>query len=243
MMKPAGYYDLRQAFSEPGCALCRLLAQHADGYIEATLWELVNDIDGRAELNKARGYCNEHAWRLVRYGASLSAGILMDGVLATVLRVIEEVEFEAQPAFSLHQVWRTFNASQPNPATGKLVEALGPQIPCPVCTAVDESEKYYLAALLKHIAGSEGLGVAYQASEGLCLPHFRLALAGVSDEEIFKALVKAQRAVWQRLRAHLSEFIRKKDHRFQDENFGIEGDSWRRAIEAVSGAPPAKQVK
>jgi hypothetical protein len=51
-------------------------------------------------------------------------------------------------------------------------------------------------------------------------------------------MVEAQKAIWQRLSAELSEFIRKKDHRFQNESFGPEGDAWLRAIEAVVGMPP-----
>jgi hypothetical protein len=77
----------------------------------------------------------------------------------------------------------------------------------------------------------------------LCLPHFRRAVAAVGNEESFTALVEAQKAVWQRLRADLAEFIRKNDHRFRGEPFGLEGDAWLRAIEAVSGAAPPKPNK
>jgi hypothetical protein len=65
-------------------------------------------------------------------------------------------------------------------------------------------------------------------------------LAQITHQETFITLMEAQKAVWQRLSSELSEFIRKKDHRFQNETFGPEGDSWLRAIEAVSGAAPSK---
>jgi hypothetical protein len=241
--KSAGYHDLRQAFGEAGCAFCRLLAKHADSYIDKMLWELVNDIDGRAELNRARGYCNTHAWMLVRYGASLGAAIIMDGVIGAVLRVVESEGYKPQSGFSLRQVWGAFNPSQPNPASAPLAEALAPQIPCPVCVAVQKSEDYLIQALVKHLTGPDNLVAAYQASDGLCLPHFRRAVAAVGNEESFTALVEAQKAVWQRLRADLAEFIRKNDHRFRGEPFGLEGDAWLRAIEAVSGAAPPKPNK
>jgi hypothetical protein len=243
MKKSAGYHDLRQAFTEPGCALCRLLAKQADSYIDQLLWELVNDIDGRAELNQARGFCNGHAWMLVRYGASLGVALLMDGIIGEVMRLVERDGFKPQPAFSLRQVWGAINTAQPSPATADLVKMLEPQLPCPVCKSVQKSEAYYLAALLKHLAGADSLLTAYQASDGLCLPHFRLALSRVSHEASYTALVEAQKSVWQRLRADLAEFIRKNDHRFRGEPFGAEGDAWLRGIEAVSGAPPPKQNK
>ena len=52
-MKSAGYYDLRQALTEPGCALRRLLARLADNHIDEVLWELVNDPDTRRNLNRS----------------------------------------------------------------------------------------------------------------------------------------------------------------------------------------------
>ena len=77
---------------------------------------------------------------------------------------------------------------------------------------------------------------AYESSDGLCLPHFRQALARVRDERVFEALINVQRVVWERLVSHLSEFIRKSDYRFQDESWGEERDAWLRAIAALTGA-------
>jgi hypothetical protein len=54
-------------------------------------------------------------------------------------------------------------------------------------------------------------------------------------------VVAAQRSVWERLYDELGEFIRKNDHRFRDETFGPERDSWRRALEAISGPPPRSE--
>jgi hypothetical protein len=241
-MKSAGYYDLRQALTEPGCALCRLLAKVADNYIDGVLWELVNDGEIRRELNQARGYCRDHAWLLVRYGASLGAAILMQDVIETLLKVIDLGSFEPQPAtFSLRQMLRSnANSAEPSASTANLVAGLSPQVPCPVCAMVQKSENYYLDALVKHFAVPDDLASVYCASAGFCLPHFRLALSRVSDEETFTALVEAQKAVWQRLNVELKEFIRKNNYLFMKEGFGPEGDSWLRAIETVSGAAPLK---
>lgn len=239
MTKSAGYYDLSQAFGERGCALCRLLAQAADGYIDALLWELVNDPALREELNESRGYCREHAWLLVRHGASLGAAIMMKDIVDTLRRVAAAGKFEP-PAFSFRQL---FNASQPGSTSAKLAADLAPQKPCPVCLKIESNETYYLAALRQHFTGPDTLAPAYRASDGLCLPHFRQVLASTTDAETFTALVEAQKEIWQRLSAELDEFIRKKDHRFQHESYGPEGDSWLRAIEAVVGAPPKGKQK
>jgi hypothetical protein len=237
MTKPAGFYDLRQALAEPGCALCRLLAQTADGYIDSILWELVNDPELRQELNETRGYCREHAWLLVRHGSSLGAAIMMKDIIDTLFRVAAAGQVESPTSFSLRQVWQKFGPPQPG-VGANLAATLAPQAPCPVCVKVQTSENYYAAALRQHLTGPDSLAPAYAASAGLCLPHFRLVLATITDAETLTVLVEAQKAVWQRLSTELSEFIRKKDHRFQHESYGPEGDSWLRAIEAVVGTPP-----
>jgi hypothetical protein len=244
-MKSAGYYDLRQALTEPGCALCRLLARLADNAIDGVLWELVNDPDTRRNLNRARGYCREHAWLLVRHGASLGVAILMQDVIETLLGVLEMANFEKPAGPPLSRVWHSLNHSpSSSEATAGLLAELSPQQPCPVCVATERATSYYLEALLKHLNGPDELLSIYRASDGFCLPHFRQALARVTDkgvpENAFTALVEAQKTIWQRLEADLREFIRKNNYLFQKEEFGQEGDAWRRAIEAVSGAPPAK---
>ena len=65
------YHDLLAAFSEPGCAVCRLLAVSADKLVDSILYEGVNDPPTREKLNAARGYCLPHAELLVRAGAAL----------------------------------------------------------------------------------------------------------------------------------------------------------------------------
>jgi hypothetical protein len=51
-------------------------------------------------------------------------------------------------------------------------------------------------------------------------------------------LAEIQESVWRRLYDELGEFIRKKDFQHKGETFGSERDSWRRALEAISGPPP-----
>jgi hypothetical protein len=42
--------------------------------------------------------------------------------------------------------------------------------------------------------------------------------------------------VYRGLHGELSEFIRKHDHRFSQEPFGVEKDSWTRAVAALAGS-------
>jgi hypothetical protein len=232
------YLDLRRALEEPGCALCRLMAQSADRYLDTVLWEMVTDPDARSEINRARGYCRQHGWLLVRVGAALGVAIISHGVLDTLLKEMGSFP-EENGLEEASQSWlRGLERRRPGKSTQKLVSALSPKVPCPVCVQQETLERQLAETLLAHLDEPGALAEVYQGSDGLCLEHFRLTLSFARKAPAARILVAAQRSIWQRLHTELAEFIRKKDFRFKDEFFGSEKDAWRRALEAISGPPP-----
>lgn len=235
------YHDIRQALDQPGCPLCRLLTDRADRFLDTVLWELVNDTEVRAELNQARGYCQPHAWLLVRKGSALGIAILMRDVVNTLLQVAGATVVGGKSESVLESFRRSLDRNRISTVSALLVEDFSPQRPCPACEQVAATEKDCIDTLLKHLDGPGALLDPYRASDGLCLPHFRRVLASASSGGMAKSLVSAQQEIWQRLHDDLGEFIRKNDVRFRDESFGAERDSWRRALESVSGAPPRSE--
>jgi hypothetical protein len=235
------YHELREAFAQPGCPFCRLLARSADRYLDAILWEQVNDPDTRAELNQARGYCQQHGWLLVRPGAPLGVAILTRDVIKTLLVVLESSPVEKSSQSVFHSLRRGADKEYISKATARVIADLSPQTACPVCAHLQDLERAYADTLLAHLDGPGALAEAYRASGGLCLSHFRGTLARVPSSAEAGLVVAAQRSVWERLYDELGEFIRKNDHRFRDETFGPERDSWRRALEAISGPPPRSE--
>ncbi len=116
--------------------------------------------------------------------------------------------------------------------------AVGQHNLCPL-TAICSQFCYYTTSLfIRSLIGKDELLGNYKASDGLCLPHFRQALALVRKEATFGTLVCAQRAIWERLVGHLSESIRKSDYRHLDEVWGEEAGAWIRAVTALVGARP-----
>jgi hypothetical protein len=77
---------------------------------------------------------------------------------------------------------------------------------------------------------------ALQDSEGLCLPHLKLALGHVKEERVYESLLAVQRARLEILKNDLAEFIRKNDYQAIKEGFGKEGDAWLRAIDMIAGS-------
>jgi hypothetical protein len=232
------FSDLRDAFAQPGCAFCGLVARSANRYLDVVLWEMVLDPELRSELNEARGYCSEHGWLLVRTGSALGVAILMQHVIKTLTTVVESNPVEGTSISILEDVRRGLANDYTSKSTAPLVAELEPQTKCPVCTHVEDHERELADTLLEHLDETGALADDYRASDGLCLQHFRLSLTRAQSPAQARTLIAAQQSVWQRLHDELNEFIRKKDHRFKDEPFGSEKDSWRRALEAISGPPP-----
>jgi len=236
MSRTTSYYDLRDALTQPDCPVCRLMARDSERYLDSLLWESVNDPGVRHKLREAQGLCHQHAWQLNRAGASLGVAILMHDVLGSVLGAMESARFQALPALSLRRAQESLDRGQLAAATANLVGRLIAKAECPACIQAGQMEEIYLSTLNEHLLGEDGFLAAYEASDGLCLPHFRQALASLREEAVFQALLTAQRTVWGRLVEHLGEFIRKNDTRFRGEPWGDESDAWLRALGTLTGA-------
>jgi hypothetical protein len=234
--KTLAYYALRDALSEAGCAVCRLKTRAIERYLDGLLWENVNDPDVRREIRRAQGFCHEHAWGLARHGASLGAAILMRDALQNVLGALRDARCQALPDAPLRRALRSLDHGRQPASAAELLARLTPSAACPACAQGEEMERIYLDTLMEHLLGEDGLLATYEASDGLCLPHFRQVISRAQEETAFSAMVNAQRRIWERLLAQLSEFIRKNDYRFRDEPVGEEGDAWLRAIAALAGA-------
>jgi len=76
---------------------------------------------------------------------------------------------------------------------------------------------------------------AYAASDGLCLPHLRLALDAAPNDRVFRALRARALQTQETMIAQLNETIRKHDYRFRHEPAGEEKGSPQRAVDHVAG--------
>ena len=53
MNKHTLYYNLRDAFAEEGCPICRLCSQAVDRYLDHLLYESVNDPGVRRNIRRS----------------------------------------------------------------------------------------------------------------------------------------------------------------------------------------------
>lgn len=226
--KHFSYFRILEALSEPGCALCRLGGLAADRFLEALLYEYVNDTGMRKTLVAAHGFCPNHSNALVAKHDALGTSILYKAILNHLRAELDEV----MPAGRQKLMGKLRDQLGGTTGAGARLAAHGP---CPACTQRDEAVLRALATIAEHEDDAE-LSAAVAQSGGFCLPHLRTALAQLSGRAVTQVLAR-QREVWQALDAELAEALRKHDFRFRHESFGEEEDSWRRAVEAVAGVP------
>jgi len=111
-------------------------------------------------------------------------------------------------------------------------------VACPACQQQAKAEGHYIHTLRKALV-DEAFYQRMQASDGLCLEHYRLAcelkLPDTPGGDWQSLLRKIQLSCLQRLDEQLGEMIRKYDYRFKDEARGPEMTSWKRATGLIAG--------
>jgi hypothetical protein len=105
---------------------------------------------------------------------------------------------------------------------------------CPICVEQSNLERQKLE-LLRNWFDDEQVRSAFDASDGLCFPHFSefLELIGQAGNAY---LIADMGKRLDRISAELSEAIRKADYRFAKEPHGSERDAWIRALKLMSGS-------
>jgi len=236
------YFDVLDACKEGGCSLCTLALAGVAHYLDAIFYENVNDPPTREAVMEAWGYCNDHSWQLHGRGAGLGSAIMYRDVLRQAREAIARQSTgkerpmipERRQDGTLRGRLTALVAGTDSADGGRGIS--DPHIGCPACLMRERTELVFLAVLLEHIL-EEPMATAFEASGGLCLVHLDQALGLADDNGGLQRLLTIQGEQLQLLDHALSEFLRKHDYRFKDEEMGTDGDSWIRAIALVAGKP------
>jgi hypothetical protein len=194
-------FELRDALAQPGCAICTLALRSVGRYIDSVAYDRVNDLDLRAQLRVARGFCNPHAYRWLRDAHNvLGTALIYRDVVRSVLTELGNQSQRTRGGL--------FDRLRGRAADGRA------RAGCPACAVQREAEQRYLSALaaILHEAADAAL---FEASDGVCLTH-ALASARRGDGTA-DIVVRHSRARAERLVATLDEVIRKEDYRFRHE--------------------------
>lgn len=223
MSTEATFEDLVDALGRPGCAICRLSTRRADRFLGSYIYEHVNDVDLRATIREARGFCEVHAGHFLEKLDALAVAITYRDILNTLVKELEGTEAIGHDGSTgvrarLRGLARAGSRSPRTPAR------------CPVCEAERAAAGRALDVLTQH---GDQIADALAEGDPFCLPHAREALRRRPG---FGELRARQERGWSALRDRLLEFIRKSDHNYRwetltdDERAAIVG-----GVRAVTG--------
>jgi hypothetical protein len=234
-MPSSTVFNILDACREPGCPICRLEAQSVERYLENQFYENVNSPKWRDGLRASLGFCHEHAWLGVnkRLGDALGYSIIYHDLVNSILKQINDENSSSHGSRRRMPFLKQLPESA-REKVEKILDVLTPHKRCPVCEKRDETTRMLIRVWVEEIKSPELLE-ALHTSEGLCLPHLRMALEHIHDASDCEQLIALQREKLEGLRSELSEFIRKNDYQSIQEGFGKEGDAWLRAIGMVVG--------
>ncbi len=224
---PLNYYDLLELLPQPGCVICTLVERDTNRYLDSLLYEYANAPATHVRLRASRGLCADHSARLADFGAGvLGVTILQAQVLDEVRRVAE-----ANGERTLSRLLRMSGGG------AAVADRLEPTEECPACSSVNHAEEGHTNALANAIT-DERMLTAFRQSDGLCLPHLKMALRATPSPAHLEKLMTAQTEHWTRLREELETFMRAYDmNKTAPSDVGAASDSWRRALRLLAGRP------
>ena len=195
-------FDIVEALAEPGCALCRVLADFEEREMATFAREGRRVPEARSRFHASGGFCPHHAWLLHSIVARTGKGM----PIADIYGQLVEQDLE-----------RLRHARTAGP------EALARTGACPACTAadaaLDRKADFFVDALK-----DAGVRSSYADSDGFCGAHLAAAVAAARDAEpgVGGFLLADRRRRLEQLAHDLAEYDRKRDHRYAHEPKGAE---------------------
>lgn len=233
--------DLKRAFGQEGCPICRLQREAEERYIGHLLWEYVNDLSARERFLASWGYCARHARILGRlelrdYHDAMGKAIMYESLIQQLNHHLKMIGDEVARN---HAPKRLRFLRMPWVRPKQSSSALALTAECYVCEVGRIAEENTLEDLLEGLEGKESeIPGLCQSSDGLCLPHLRSALAHTypGRGKVTEILIKHAQKRLAMLQTQLSEYVRKLswDARDEQQTPG-ERVSWSKAIAFLSG--------
>jgi hypothetical protein len=247
--------QIKLACQRPGCPLCRLRHDSERRYLFGFLWENVNDGAIRKHLVRALGFCPDHAWQLqeieqTRWNDGLGTAIVYEDLTGRTLKALQSYRDTLSDQVDRRErLWKRLGRwlgglvdgrgpVRHDTTSGRGPANLAPRAACRACEIGDDADRRYVAWLVRDYVESTDLHEAYQASDGLCLPHLRqaLALAEETNPQAARFLVDVAIEHTGNLVEDLGEYIRKHIHEYHHEPMSEdERRSWIRAVAWFAG--------
>jgi hypothetical protein len=213
---------LAELLGASGCPGCRERQLVVERYSEAYLYESVNDVRFRAELDTARGMCGEHVREMLRADRRQAGGALGPAILLDAMLRIREAELRAA-------------AGARGPIRSRRIREATRPAECPVCAEVTQRVEgilRHLVRLTAEPAWADAVGGA-----DLCLEHLLAMMAAPGRPSAWEAAERRQLERVHRLRERLIAFA---DHSAHDRRHHLTADERASVDEAAAMMGGAK---
>lgn len=208
-------FDLRDDLRKPGCPICQIRWKSAWRYLSFLLYESVNDGETRLRFWAGIGYCPDHTDMLAAISRKdnvkpLGMNILYESLASLIKAAISEYPIPKKRKNPLRKVLLRVSRSR---FSANSIKALIPISTCRVCQIADESAYTGLETLMECLQDpEEKVYRLYPNSDGICLPHLRVALQEFAEQyptaaSILKDHAKNRLAHWEQA---MGEYIRKQ---------------------------------
>ena len=229
------YTDLLEAFKQPGCPVCRLERNAVDGYLDNLFQSNLKDLEVSQGLRESLGLCREHSWQMLdsRFGDALAFSLIYHEILQAAIHGLQSVDKPPQPPRRIHSMLERFN-HKPTVKFKTAVSPLTPQKRCPACEQRDRTARLALE-ILKVSLENGVMSNALASSDGLCLPHLRLAFVQMQDATAYQILLAISNKKLESLRRELVEIIRENENQSTKKGFKEMKSTWARIIGVMVG--------
>jgi len=227
MKSGIGRVYIRQALQKAeNCFLCYLENRFEQRYIDNYLSELVMDPGEREKVIESRGFCNYHFYKMFDFSAnpSSSDGHGMALILESVTeQILDDVKSQRQAKAAgsrrprLHLKRGSYSIT-----TSELLKTVAHQVKCPACDHISTMIQIYTLDFLREVTEDEEILKLYDASRGMCIPHYVIASLVASRYEGFgpavERIIDKQIQLLERTQTDLTEYIKKQDYHFSQKD-------------------------
>ena len=201
-------HDLYEAFEQPGCPVCRLTLASVHQYLDSLIYEYVNKPATHAMVRAARGFCPRHGWHIENElnASAFAIAILYEGLVRTLLKDMGN----PGPNGGRRQVNQAGTPSRRRrPVRPASTRGRSRSICCATCWSTSSRTRSRSGSTVPPGCACR---ICARCLRSTPTPGPARVLAG-------------QQAIWSRLQADLSEFVRKHDYRYGTDAMGEEGTS------------------
>lgn len=182
------FHDLIiDACKQPECPICRMERSTEEDYLDDLLRKYLKEPEVNKDLRGSLGLCHEHSWQLLnsKYSDALAFSLIYHGILLAAINNLQSDDRPLRSRRRLPSLLERFNR-KPLRESKNTILTLTSHKSCPACEQRDRT-----AWLAMEILGvsleNEVMSIALESSDGLCLPHLRLAYAVMRIRGLIKS--------------------------------------------------------